>query len=162
MWIHWWGQVSRVLVIANALNVKNVTDDENWKTPILPAFKPAEVDPIVDWVHAGGSLLLITDHMPFPGAVADLAYRFGLVWQNAFAFSADFKFASPKGDPNMINFRPTAGPSGGIAHPHPVFEGRGPKEAIPFATSFTGSAFRTKSGTDIVPLFELSAGTIVL
>ena len=91
-----------VLVIANALNEQNITEDENWKTPILPAFTAAEIEAVVEWVEGGGALVLISNHMPFPGAIGDMAARFGVVWQTAFAFSANFNFAQPKGDPNMI------------------------------------------------------------
>ena len=31
-----------------------------------------------DWVKGGGSLLLIADHMPFPGAAGTLASAFGV------------------------------------------------------------------------------------
>src|SRR6185436_16217073 len=44
----------QVLVIPAALG----TDDQNSS----PAFSPSEVDTIVTWIAAGGSLLLITDH----------------------------------------------------------------------------------------------------
>ena len=30
----------------------------------------------------GGALLLIADHMPFPGAVSDLGLEFGVNWGN--------------------------------------------------------------------------------
>ncbi|MGY8823484.1 MAG: hypothetical protein ACKVJG_06010 [Candidatus Latescibacterota bacterium] len=151
-----------VLVIANALNAQNVTDDENWKTPILPAFSKAEIDAVEQWVAEGGSLLLVSDHMPFPGAIANMASRFGVVWQNAFAFAADFDFAHPKGNPNMINFGLSADASGGIGHAHPIFQGRNPGAAAHSVTSFTGSAFRLKPNSGVQPLLELGEGTMLL
>ena len=39
----------------------------------------------LQWVHDGGSLLLIADHMPFPGSVAKLADAFGIVFLNGYA-----------------------------------------------------------------------------
>lgn len=151
-----------VLIIANALNAQNVTDDENWKNPILPAFDKTEIDAVEEWVNDGGSLLLIADHMPFPGAIADMASRFGVIWQSAFAFAANFDFAQPKGDPNMINFRLYAGPSGGIAHPHPIFKGREKREAVEYLTSFTGSVFRLGPNSGVQPLLQLDEGTMLL
>ena len=151
-----------VLVIANALNAQNVTEDENWKNPILPAFGKDEIDAVTAWVDGGGSLLLVADHMPFPGAVANMAARFGVIWQNAFAFAANFNFAQPKGDPNMINFSSSPGPSGGIGHAHSIFQGRNEAEAVQHMTSFTGSAFRLKPNSNAVPLLELGEGTMLL
>jgi hypothetical protein len=151
-----------VLVIANALNAQNVTDDENWKTPILPAFTKDEIDAVEKWVAGGGSLLLISDHMPFPGAIADIASRFGVVWQNAFAFAADFNFAKAKGNPNMINFGLSADASGGIGHAHPIFQGRNAASVAQSVTSFTGSAFRLKPNSGVQPLLELGEGTMLL
>ena len=153
---------ARVLVIANALNAKNVTEDENWKTPILPAFSPAEVKALTEWVEGGGSLLLIADHMPFPGAIAEIAAQFDVIWQTAFAFAADFDFAHAKGNPNMINFKLSPGPSGGKGHAHPVFAGRNGGEAVQYSTSFTGSAFRLKPSSEAQPLMELGEGTLLL
>jgi hypothetical protein len=71
-----------ILVIANALNEKNV---DSWKLPVYPAFTKNEIRLISDWVKNGGSLFLIADHMPFPAAVSDLADQFGFTLYNGFA-----------------------------------------------------------------------------
>jgi hypothetical protein len=148
---------AKVLVIANALNAQNVTTDENWKTPILSALTGAEIQAVVQWVKAGGSLLLIADHMPFPGAIADLAARFGVIWQNAFAFAGNHTFQP--GDPNILRFGlGTPGPSGGIGYDHPIFAGRNASEAVQYVSTFTGSAFRTLPSAQVHPLLELGTG----
>ena len=54
-----------VLVIANALHASNV---DRWESPVAPAFSEAESALVTAWVENGGSLLLIADHFPFPGA----------------------------------------------------------------------------------------------
>ncbi|TPW09451.1 MAG: hypothetical protein FD129_2204, partial [bacterium] len=59
-----------ILVIANALNRRNA---EDWSLPTPPAFSAAEVEAVREWVRGGGSLLLIADHMPFPGGASSLA-----------------------------------------------------------------------------------------
>ena len=71
---------ARVLVIANAL-----ADTGDWVLPTKPAFTADEVRVVRDWVRAGGALWLIADHMPFPGAAADLARAFGVEFLNGFA-----------------------------------------------------------------------------
>lgn len=71
-----------LLVIANALHERNAG---NWTLPTPSAFTPGEIKQVQEWVDSGGSLLLIADHMPFPGAAADLAEAFGFTFNNGFA-----------------------------------------------------------------------------
>lgn len=70
-----------VLVIANALNDKNV-DNEN--PPNYPAFTQEEVEAVYHWVKNGGSLLLIADHLPWPKASDSLASIFGFQFSNGY------------------------------------------------------------------------------
>ena len=115
----------RVLVIANALHPSNV---EKWTLPTPACFSPEEVAAVLRWVEAGGSLLLIADHMPCPGAVSNLARAFGITYSNGFVFtgSGDARGAG------TIKFVP----GGGLAGGHPITTG------ISAVSSFTGSAFR--------------------
>ncbi len=71
-----------IFVIANALAESNV---ETWAKPVANAFDAEEIDAIARWVHEGGSLFLIADHMPFPGAIDSLAKRFSIRFSNGFA-----------------------------------------------------------------------------
>jgi hypothetical protein len=71
----------KILVIANALNEKNV---EDWYVPTPSTFTKAEMETVKDWVHKGGSLFLIADHMPMAGAAKDLAAEFGFEFTNGF------------------------------------------------------------------------------
>lgn len=73
---------ARILVIANALNEKNVT---SWQQPVHQAFTAQEIKLLNDWVKNGGRLFLIADHMPFAGAVADLASSMGFTFYDGFA-----------------------------------------------------------------------------
>jgi len=72
-----------ILVISNALHESNA---ENWAPPNPPAFTEQENDAVESWVRRGGSLLLIVDHQPFPGAAEALAARFGVEFKNAYVF----------------------------------------------------------------------------
>lgn len=82
--------VARILVIANALNEQNT---DSWRQPVLPAFTPEEVEALRQWVWNGGRLFLIADHMPFPGAAADVAAAFGYTFYDGFALKGpDTKF----------------------------------------------------------------------
>ncbi len=71
-----------VLVISNALNVKNKDD---WSPPNPSAFTSQEIAAVRTWVEDGGSLFLIADHMPFAGAAEDLAKTFGVRYLSGYA-----------------------------------------------------------------------------
>ena len=73
----------KILVIANALNEAN---EGNWSLPTPSAFTEEEIKIVGKWVHDGGSLFLIADHMPWPGAAAKLAAVFGFKFYNGFNF----------------------------------------------------------------------------
>lgn len=150
-----------ILVICNALNERNALEKKNinkWKLPAPEALTSEEIKAISEWVYAGGSLLLIADHMPFPSAIEKLANAFGVVMQDNFAFSADFTYKP--GDMNLIKFQqqpPT--PNGNRLRRHPVVEGGIEGQRIPFIVTFTGSAFRMKPGVPYSPILELGEGT---
>lgn len=129
---------ARLLVIANALHQRNRDD---WTLPTPSAFTAAEIAAVEAWVREGGSLLLIADHMPFPGAAQDLAAAFGVRMLNG--------FAAPPGDGSgQITFRR----SEGSLPDHPITRGRGPGERIDSVVSFTGQAFSADSAAPLMVL----------
>jgi len=71
----------KILVIANALNEINI---DNWTLPTPSAFSEEEIAVLQEWVNDGGSLFLIADHMPWPGAAEKLAAQFGFKFLNGF------------------------------------------------------------------------------
>lgn len=78
-----------ILVISNPVNDAN-NPEPNWVSPILSAFTDSEIDAIIDWVADGGSLLLIADHFPFPGATSELAAEFGFTLDNGYNFDPEY------------------------------------------------------------------------
>ncbi|MBM3906963.1 MAG: DUF4350 domain-containing protein [Gemmatimonadetes bacterium] len=135
-----------VLVIANALHSSNAG---NWTLPTPSAFTPDEIAAVRDWVRDGGSLLLIADHMPFPGAASALGEAFGVQMRNGFAY-----------DSTRTVSRFTFTRTGGRLASHPITEGRSPAERVDSVVAFTGQAFRVAAPGQ--PLMTLAAGTIVL
>ena len=117
-----------VFVISNAAYGG---DEAEWVLPTPPAFTPDEIKVIVDWVDTGGSLLLIADHMPFPGGTADLANEFGIVFLNGYAMKS-------VNEGGTLSFTRS---SGSLAD-HAITRGRSDPERIESVTSFTGQAFR--------------------
>ncbi len=136
----------RVLVIANALHPRNATG--NWTLPTPPAFTPAEVEAVAAWVREGGALLLIADHMPFPGAAAELAAAFGFTFSNGYTQDATGRsqLAFRRADASLAD--------------HAVVRGRSAAEVIDTVRNFTGSAFRCPP--EATSLLTLPKGSVSL
>jgi len=106
------------------------------------AYSDEEIKTLVSWVYKGGSLLLITDHMPDPPAIAKLAEAFGIEMLNGYVLNED-----PNEEQGPIFFKRN---NDTLAN-HPITEGReGLNEKIRLITSFTGCAFKAKE--DFLPL----------
>ncbi len=115
-----------ILVIINALAKENI---DNWAFPVYPAFSKEEIESVYKWVINGGSLLLVADHMPFPGAAALLAEKFGAFFSNGFAID------TIQWDPLVFRrFDQTL-------KDHPVTAGRNNAERIDSVATFWGQAF---------------------
>jgi hypothetical protein len=117
-----------ILVVSNALAERNA---EDWSLPTPSAFDSAEIGAVLEWVAAGGALLLIADHMPFPGAAAQLASSFGATFENGFAIGPE------QGRAPMVFRRSDSS----LAN-HPVTNGREPSERVDSVATFMGQAFR--------------------
>lgn len=137
---------AEIFVISNAVLGGH---DAEWILPTPSAFTPTEIELLVGWVRGGGSLLLIADHMPFPGAVADLAAEFGVIFHNGFAM----KSLESGGTASFTR-------SDGLLVDHPVTRGRSGEERVGSVRSFTGQAFRYVSA--VQPLMLIPDEWIVL
>ena len=137
---------ARILVVSNALARENV---EDWNLPTPSAFDSAEIVTVKDWVSNGGSLLLIADHMPFPGAAGPLAEEFGILMGNGFAMDAGT-------ENSQMRF---ARYDGSLAD-HPVTRGRNATERVDSVISFTGQAFRLDGRGE--PLMTLGRQVVLL
>jgi len=138
---------AKILVIANALNRRN--SNGRWSLPTPSAFSPDEIRAVREWVEGGGSLMLISDHMPFPGGMGDLAATFGVHMMNGFAFENG---AAPSGI-----FVDTRG--AGSVHDHAITRGRSADERVDSVKIFTGQGFRIDSGA---PLLSIEVDATVL
>jgi hypothetical protein len=118
----------KILVIANALHTSN---REQWGLPTPSAFSDAEIETVNQWVKEGGSLFLIADHMPFPGAAEKLAASFGFKFYNGFAQQGGGKDIFTLGKGLIENT---------------LTKGRNEKEIITSLQSFTGQAFEIPEG----------------
>lgn len=119
-----------VLVISNALNKRNISD---WSLPTPSAFDQDEMDALKLWVAAGGSLFLVADHMPFPGAASELAKAFGFTFSNGYARPALQRERGAIGD--------VFGKTSGLIDSE-ITRGRSDAETVTSVTTFGGSAFQ--------------------
>jgi hypothetical protein len=113
----------RILVIANAM-----PDSLAWVLPTRPAFTDDEANALKKWVESGGSLFLIADHMPCPGAVKPVAKAFDVNMYNGYALyngGNDEQFTR----------------SAGTLQENIITNGRNSSERVDSITIFTGHAF---------------------
>jgi hypothetical protein len=107
------------------------------ETNAEPAFTDAEVRTVVNWVRSGGSLLLVTDHYPFPNSAEVLAEAFGLEVNKGMVFDDQHHHQASGDDSRLIFSR-----SNGFLVPGPIADGRNPSEKLSVVETFTGDAFR--------------------
>jgi hypothetical protein len=117
----------KILVIANALAERN---KDQWTLPTPSAFTAEEIAAVKEWVQDGGSLFLIVDHMPFPGAAGDLAKAFGITIANGYAYDPYVQ------EPMVFKL------SDGSLKAHSILNGRNDSEKVDSVATFTGSAFK--------------------
>ena len=148
------GQCS-VLVISNAQPSRGSWTDYPYPTP--SAFTAEEVDATRQWVHGGGQLLLIADHMPLAGAAASLAAAFGVTFTNGFAvegFASEAERDPAFAKPTM--FRTTDQ----TLRPHVILRGRNTQETVTAIRTFTGQAFQAPPAAE--PLLVVPSTFIAL
>ncbi|UCC99669.1 MAG: hypothetical protein JSW66_07240, partial [Phycisphaerales bacterium] len=112
-----------ILVIANALNIRNT---EDWSLPTPSAFTDDEIEIVRQWIENGGALFLIADHMPFPGAAEKLAAAFGFEFSNGFALD------TLKEGPDVFRR------SDGSLRAHEITDGKEPSGRVDSVVTFTG------------------------
>ena len=122
-----------ILVIANPLHESNIG---NWQNPTPSAYTDTEIQIIKEWVHDGGRLLLIADHMPFGGAANKLAETFGFSYENGFVINPDQQWPPDKYSQKGGNLYPSIFTMG-----------------IDSISAFTGSALKTGKGATIIASF---------
>ena len=117
----------RVLVITTPVHPSN---REDWAFPHRSAFDTDEIRVVFDWVHRGGGLLLVIDHPPIAGAVADLAAVFG-----AAIFDGEARNDTRSPLPAVFSR------AEGALRDHSITRGRGARESVTTVATWTGAAF---------------------
>lgn len=134
-----------ILVIIGALHKSNV---DNWKLPTPEALSDKEINELLKWINEGGSLLLVADHMPFPGAVKRLSSKLGVEWYNGFVIDSV--------NWGMSHFSRRDG----TLNQHPLLNGRNSDENVNWVATYYGSGFKLKDST-VKGLFSFNDKNIV-
>ncbi len=129
----------KILVISNALHESN---RRAWYLPNPSAFTQEEIDEIKVWVHQGGSLFLIADHMPMAGAAQDLGSTFGFEFTNGFALD------TVQRGPSFFDTKE------GSLIENAITNGRKPEEKVHQVTTFTGQAFKIPADAKPILVFD--------
>ncbi|MCH7687558.1 MAG: hypothetical protein IH899_12905 [Planctomycetes bacterium] len=166
----------QILVIANASAEVNAVNEKilNWSYPHPSAFAGEEITELILWVQGGGSLFLIVDHAPWPGAAANLAVLLGVHMLDGDAYSSGealertgmvvFGRALKEGwrEKARLNktpfdyYRPILSNLGTLA-PHPILIGRGLKERVDSVVTYGGHAFYTSENWEPLLVFGPNA-----
>jgi hypothetical protein len=124
-----------ILIIANALGAESMGQAGAANS----AFTDAECDAVRDWVRAGGSLLLITDHAPFGEAAEPLAKRFGVDMSKGYTSDP----SNSEGDATSLVFTR----KNSLLGDHPITNGRDGSEKINRIQTFTGQSLKGPPGS---------------
>jgi hypothetical protein len=124
-----------ILVIANALGAEGMGQPGASNS----AFTDSECDAIRDWISAGGSLLLITDHAPMGAAAQSLAKRLGV----SLSTGATSDPAHSSGDDTSLVFSR----ENHLLGDHPITRGRDDAERVSKVQTFTGTSLKGPEGS---------------
>ena len=114
-----------------------------------PALTPDECEAVLDWVFAGGALLLITDHAPWATPSRCLTAGLGVAISNSRA-TTDPNHYLREGNMGWLVFTREAG----LIGDHPVTRGGNDEERVDDVVTFSGQSL--KGPSDFTPFLILS------
>jgi hypothetical protein len=115
-----------VLVVVCAQGTNDTND--------AAAFSDSETTAIDQWIRAGGSLLLVTDHWPYGSAAGSLGRRLGVEMGKGLVEDPEHHHPS-LGESHLV-FRM----DNGLLRDHPIIRGRRPAEQVRRVLTFTGQS----------------------
>ena len=148
-----------ILMSKNALAARNAAEAD-WRLPTPSAFTRDEIETIASWVRDGGAMLLIIEHMPMAGGVADLASAFGVTVANGFVVRADaVDQVIPEVADTMAGVLVYRRGDGRLPS-HAVTDGRTAAERVDSVSTDWGSAFLLPPGA--ISLLTLDSAAVSL
>jgi hypothetical protein len=134
----------QILIISNAQGAENTMDPKAAEA----AFTEPECDAVQNWVHSGGALLLIADHVPHGGAASGLARRFGIEMSNGVT-TDESNYERSRNTGSLIFSQDNK-----LLGDHPILRGRNEAERINRVTTFVGQSL--KGPEPSTPLLKLA------
>lgn len=137
-----------VVVIVNPLGAAEPTATT---LVVSSSFSTSEMDAIDQWVTAGGSLLLVTDHYPTGAAAGPLAARFGVHLSGGWTDDVEHRRALPTYGPvfgHLVFSR-----ENGLLGDHAITRGIDTFERVDSVVTFTGES--VEGPADSTPLLRL-------
>jgi hypothetical protein len=132
-----------ILIVRNPTNAVNV---DNFRLPTPSAFSKQEIETLVAWVEHGGGLVLIIEHMPWAGAMQELASAFNVQVTNGFVIQGralnDVVPAYKDSAAGVFVYRRNEG----SLSSHLVTDGRTPAERLDSLVTNWGTALRLPPG----------------
>jgi len=128
-----------VLVIANALGHADMSHPDASRD----AFTPEECHAVLEWLRAGGALLLIADHAPMGAAARVLGDSLGVDMRSG--YTMDPERARGAG-PSILTFTPGRG----LEERHPIVLGRDSSERVRTVVTFTGQSLAGPSNATVL------------
>lgn len=120
-----------ILVIANARGGEEKGAGGN------PAFTEEERRTVEEWVHGGGSLLLIADHAPYGAAAELLSNRFNVDMSKGDTIDPSHHDPETGGEGSILFSR-----KNGLLKNHPITQGRNNSESIHRVLTFNGQSLK--------------------
>ena len=144
-----------VLVIADALGTARPIFPPTDKAAFIaeaskPAFTPEECEAVRNWVKAGGSLLIASDHAPVGAAMENLSAQFGVEMSKVFTFDTAHADKGPNHQDSWIVYSR----DNGLLGDHAITRGRDASERVNSVTTFTGQSLKGRTGS--VALLKLA------
>lgn len=111
-------------------------------------FTIAEIEALYDWVKAGGSLLVFSEHAPLDQAINPLLQRFGISSSVGTVVDTEH-YDQTLGRPGWIVF---SRENALLNEEHPITNGRNESEAIDSVVTFGGSSLTGNGYTNLLRL----------
>ncbi|MGE4070647.1 MAG: DUF4350 domain-containing protein [Lysobacterales bacterium] len=119
-------------------------------------FSPSEIERLYEWVSAGGSLLVFSEHAPFDQAINPLLARFDI--ESSVGYVIDEQHQNPTGGkPAWIVYSR----ENGLLNPdHPITQGRSAAEQITALSTYGGSSLSGKNYVRLLTLAPTAVNTV--
>ncbi|MFM2400921.1 MAG: hypothetical protein RI950_437 [Bacteroidota bacterium] len=112
----------------------------------MKAYSTEEIELIYNYVNKGGSLLILAEKSPMINAMESLLNKFGIT--ASYGTIADTLYQDKKFGKNVIHYSKE---NGRLTGDHPILKGRNASEEINHIVMITGSAFKGKDYTNLLP-----------